>query len=138
MAAASDFVRAAALLSLLAAPAGAAAPAAPDWSKAGVVGVTLSDFAFTPNRLMLRRAMPVRLLLINRGSGGHSFSAPGFFATAIFRAGSAPPADGTIQLAKGAQVEVDLVPQRAGNYPVECTHFLHALFGMAGAIEVVE
>ncbi len=108
----------------------------PDWSNASVVTVTLSDFAFAPNHLRLPRAVPVRLVLINRGSGGHSFSAPAFFAAAVFKPGVASPAEGTISVGKGAEAEIDLVPERAGNYPLECTHFLHALFGMTGTIEV--
>jgi plastocyanin len=135
----ADFVRAAALLSMLASTAQAAGgPPAPDWSKAAVVTVTLSDFAFAPNPLRLRRAVPVRLMLINRGSGGHSFSAPAFFAAAVFKPGSGPPPDGTVSLEKAGAAEVDLTPERAGSYPLQCTHFLHAFFGMTGTIEVVQ
>jgi hypothetical protein len=33
-------------------------------------------------------------------------------------------------------VDIALVPRQAGTYQLRCTHTLHDLFGMTGAIEV--
>jgi hypothetical protein len=33
-------------------------------------------------------------------------------------------------------VEIALVPRAPGKYRLECTHFLHSLFGMHGLVEV--
>ena len=79
--------------------------------------------------------MPIRLILVNDGSGQHDFSAPDFFAAASYRGGSAP-AHGKVVVAKGQTKEVDLVPGVPGKYDLECTEFLHAIFGMTGNISV--
>jgi plastocyanin len=97
--------------------------------------VQLSNFAFEPEEIRLRTGVPVRLLLVNESSGGHNFSAPGFFAASQFPTGSAPPA-GVIDVPARGRVEVTVVPVTPGTYRVECTHFLHALFGMTGRIIV--
>ncbi len=97
--------------------------------------VRLSSFAFTPDRLQLRVGVPVRLHLMNESSGGHNFSAPAFFAASIFPAGLPPP-NGKIEVAGGNSVDITLTPRVPGTYKVECTHFLHSLFGMSGTIVV--
>ena len=104
---------------------------------AGIATTTirLSNFAFEPEEIRLRTGVPVRLLLVNESSGGHNFSAPGFFAASQFPTGSAPPA-GVIDVPARGRVEVTVVPVTPGTYRVECTHFLHALFGMTGRIIV--
>src|SRR6185312_3922259 len=91
------------------------------------ITIQLSNFAFEPDHLRLRAGVPVRLRLVNESGGGHDFSAPGFFATSAYFAGSAPPRDGTIDVAGKSAAEISIVPQRPGTYRVECTHFLHSL-----------
>ena len=44
------------------------------------IQVTLSNFNFAPNMLRMQRNMSYAIHLVNSASGGHSFSAPGFFA----------------------------------------------------------
>jgi uncharacterized cupredoxin-like copper-binding protein len=107
-----------------------------DWSKAQNVTVKLTDFAFTPSHLNLQSSQPVRLILINSGTDIHDFSSPGFFAAAAYRQGSTMPKGGRIAVAKDQSAEIDLVPGGPGQYPLECTEFLHTLFGMTGAITV--
>lgn len=113
------------------------APApAPDWDQAQRVDIELSNFAFTPNRLMLHGGRPYRLHLTNKGSGGHNFSAPAFF-----KAATIAPEDvqlieeGAIELGKGESRDVRLIPA-SGHYKLKCTHFLHSGFGMKGRILV--
>jgi plastocyanin len=95
------------------------------------------DFAFTPAHMTLRVGTPVRLRLVNQSTGGHDFSAPKFFASSSFPPGSTTPAAGAIEVGAQQKVEIVLTPLVRGTYPVECTHFLHSLFGMTATIEVV-
>ncbi|MDB5361701.1 MAG: hypothetical protein JWO51_2998 [Rhodospirillales bacterium] len=118
-------------------PAARAAPEV-DWEKARPVTVRLTDFAFTPDHLSFVAGVPVRLILINAGSGTHDFSAPRFFAAAAYRQETAAAADGDVTLKAGQTTELDLVPGQAGTYPLECTEFLHATFGMTGMIAVTD
>jgi uncharacterized cupredoxin-like copper-binding protein len=114
------------------------APAPPDtgWDGAQTVTVKLSDFKFTPENLNLRLRAPVRLVLVNDGSDEHDFAAPAFFSAVMYRPGNMVPADGRIIVAKGATKEIDVLPVAAGTYDLECTEFLHTLFGMTGSITV--
>lgn len=99
--------------------------------------VRMSDFAFAPDSLRLRAGTPVRLRLVNESSGGHDFSAPAFFAASTYPAGAAAPTDGGVEVEAGRTVELTVIPRAPGTYPVECTHLLHAFFGMTASIEVV-
>lgn len=114
-------------------PEALAQPAA---AAAQTASVTLSNFAFEPEHLHLKAGAPVRLRLVNDSSGAHDFSAPAFFAASSFPPGSAPPADGGIDVPSHQTVEIDLIPRTPGTYRLRCTHFLHGLFGMHGTIEV--
>lgn len=104
---------------------------------AQTVTVALANFAFTPDHITLRVGVPVRLRLVNQSDGGHDFSAPAFFAASNFAAGSTAPAGGKIEVDSHQTVEVALTPRVPGSYPVECTHFLHSMFGMTATIQVV-
>jgi|SRR5579872_571314 len=101
------------------------------------IAVRLSNFAFTPDHVRLRVGVPVHFQLVNESSGGHDFSAPAFFAASNFAPGSPRPPAGKVDVPSQTMVELTLTPSTPGTYPVECTHFLHALFGMSGTIEVV-
>ena len=113
-----------------------ASAATPDWQKAELIQVTLSNFAFTPSALHLHKGQPYQLHFVNEGSSGHNFSAPQFF-----KAAQIDPEDGgklhngTVDLEKGEVQDVRLVPT-AGSYKVKCTHFMHTTFGMRGSIDV--
>lgn len=100
------------------------------------VTVRMSNFAFDPNHLRFKAGVPVRLRLVNESGGGHDFSAPAFFAASGFPPGSSAPPDGAVDLGSHQTVEIVVVPRTPGSYRVECTHFLHSLFGMHGMIEV--
>jgi uncharacterized cupredoxin-like copper-binding protein len=84
----------------------------------------------------LQSGQPVKLVLANSGSGLHDFAAPAFFAASSFRQGGTAPAGGKIAVAKDKTAEIDLVPGTAGQYPLECTEFLHTMLGMTGTITV--
>lgn len=100
------------------------------------VEIVLSNFQFSPGEFHLKAGTPYRLNFVNKGSGGHNFSAKAFFAAAAI----APEdrnavSDGKIELAAGEARDVRLIPA-AGTYKVKCTHFLHRSFGMTGSVVV--
>lgn len=98
--------------------------------------IILADFSFTPASLHLKAGQPVTLHFVNRGSGGHNFAAPEFFAGArIDPASTAAVKRGKVELTKGASADVTLVPAK-GRYPVHCSHLLHSGFGMKGDVVV--
>lgn len=121
-------------------PESAARLAEVDWDKATPVNVVLSEFEFSPATVRLKAGEPYRLRLENRGGSAHTFTAPDFFAAAAVRAGAmaseAQLSGGTIELAAGETKEIELVPLRPGQYPLECSRPLHAAFGMTGEIVV--
>jgi plastocyanin len=114
-------------------PAAAAAGSAP---QPAAVTVTMENFKFDPNAIELRSGVPTILHLVNDAGGGHSFSAPQFFAAAKLAPASQPLVhNGTVEVPKHSAVDVTLTPT-AGQYPLKCSHILHAAFGMKGTITV--
>ena len=122
------------------APANSATAASAAWERAQTVDIVLSEYSFTPARLVLRADQPYALHLRNAGSGRHTFTAPEFFASVAFGPGAAGgqirEGGGTVSVAAGETAEVDVVPLHAGTYPLTCDRPLHALFGMTGEIVV--
>jgi len=108
-----------------------------DWSTAQPVEVVLTNFKFTPKDLHLHHGQAYRLHFVNNGSGGHDFSAPEFFAASdVEPTDGAALKDGRVELAKGETRDVRVIPRTPGEYKVECTHMMHAAFGMRGSITV--
>lgn len=98
--------------------------------------VDLTNFKFTPAQVVLRANLPTILQLRNDSSGAHSFSAPAFFAAARVDPTSARLIQkGKVEVPAHATVQVALTPA-AGQYPLKCSHPLHAAFGMKGTIIV--
>lgn len=114
-------------------PAAAASGQAP---QPAAVTVTMQNFRFEPNAIQLRAGVPTILHLVNNAGGGHSFSAPQFFAAAKVAPASKPLVrGGTVEVPKHSAVDVALTPA-AGAYPLKCSHTLHSAFGMKGTITV--
>jgi plastocyanin len=115
----------------------APAPESVDWSNSTVVTISMSNFAFAPNQIVLKSGKPYRLHFVNDSSHGHDFKAPEFFGAAIV----APDArakieDGAVEVAEQGSLDVDVVPMTAGTYPVTCSHFMHATMGMTADVIV--
>lgn len=109
-------------------PAVAAAPA--------VTSVNLANFSFAPATIQLQAGVPTVLRLHNVSGGGHSFTAPQFFAAARIQPQSAALVQkGKVEVPGGATVDIALTPA-AGQYPLKCSHAFHAGFGMKGTIVV--
>ena len=121
---------------ILLAGALALAAAAPAAAQPAVAIVQLSNFKFAPATIVLRAGVPTVLRLHNAGGSGHNFAAPAFFAAArLDPAAAALVHGGRVEVPGGATVDLPLVPA-AGQYPLKCTHTLHAAFGMKGTISV--
>jgi uncharacterized cupredoxin-like copper-binding protein len=99
------------------------------------ITVHLSNFAFTPDHIVLPINRPVQLVLVNDSNHGHDFSAPSLFATSAFPR-SAPPTRGRIELDPKQTTSIVFIPRIPGRYPFRCTHFLHSFFGMHGSVTV--
>jgi uncharacterized cupredoxin-like copper-binding protein len=131
------YVLAVAIVVLLAPLSGDAQQTMSPAGNGETITIQLSNFDFTPEHLRLRAGVPVRLRLVNESGGGHDFSAPAFFAASGFLPGVAVPQDGTVPVGSHGTVEITVVPRMPGTYHLECTHFLHSLFGMHGTIDVI-
>jgi uncharacterized cupredoxin-like copper-binding protein len=99
------------------------------------IDVALSNFKFAPDTIKLVHDQSYVLHLSS--SGGHSFGAKAFFSAARMPAADrARVRDGKIDLEGGDTVDLHFVAPAAGTYPIKCTHFLHASFGMTGKFVV--
>jgi uncharacterized cupredoxin-like copper-binding protein len=116
---------------------GAAGPGALAQNAPQTVTVTLTSYDFAPGTIALKAGEPVTLHLVNSAGKDHNFSAPEFFAAAsLAPADRAKVEDGAVEVEQGQSVDLTLTPAKPGSYKLECTHFLHATFGMTGRITV--
>jgi uncharacterized cupredoxin-like copper-binding protein len=124
---------------LAAAIAGAAAPTAAaarvDWEKARLVTVVTVEYRFLPNHLVLRRGLPYRLHVRNRGHELHELTAPKFFGTAELRNPEVMNRERTeLTVQPGEQKDLYFVAETSGHYDMWCAD--HDWAGMTGDITV--
>jgi uncharacterized cupredoxin-like copper-binding protein len=102
------------------------------------IHVSLTTYAFTPSTITLKVGTPYRLHLTNDSGKSHDFTAGAFFAAStVTPEDKAKVEEGSeIDLDAGQSVDITVTPNRAGTYPLTCSHFLHATFGMKGTIVV--
>ena len=101
------------------------------------ISVSLTSYAFTPSTISLQAGTTYRLHLSNDANKSHDFSAPEFFAaSAVAPADQSKISDGSVELDAGESADITVTPGKPGTYPLKCTHFLHASFGMTGQIVV--
>ena len=102
------------------------------------VDVQLTDYAFTPSTLNLKAGTTYRLHLVNASSKGHDFTAREFFAASqVAAADQAKLEDGEeVEVSGSRTVDITVTPNRAGTYPLTCSHFMHTMLGMKGNIVV--
>jgi plastocyanin len=104
-----------------------------DWSKAETVEIDLDSYSFTPKALHLKRGMAYTLHFVNKSSKGHNFNSPGFFGALTVATEDQSKIDsGKVEVDGGQSVDIKAVANTPGTYKVECSHFLHASFGMTG------
>src|SRR5579864_8537950 len=99
-----------------------------------VVTVVLSDYRFSPDRLVFRRGAAYRLRLENRGKELHEFTAPGFFQAISVRTPGMLASGGDIVLQPGERKELQFVASSPGRYPLSCAD--HDWAGMTGEIVI--
>ena len=99
------------------------------------VTLQMTEYRFTPAKLIFRSGRAYRLVLINRGRELHEFTAPGFLgAIAIDDPGVVTPGGREIAVAPGARRELIFRATHSGRYPLNCAD--HDWAGMVGEIVV--
>lgn len=122
-------------------PAPPMASAVTGASQPEAVSITLSDFSFTPDKIIFQQGKTYRLHLSNASSSSHSFASISFFKAVAIQPQTAGETQTSkiadvIELAPGEQKNLVFVANSPGVYSVECTHFLHSMFGMTGQITI--
>lgn len=113
----------------------AVAAQATDWKKAKEVTVVTTESKFTPNKLTLRRGIPYRLHVENRGKEMHEFNAADLFKVAKINNPAVLNADKTeLVLHPGETKDLYLIPRQAGHFKLVCPD--HDWAGMTGEITV--
>ncbi len=114
-----------------------------DWSKQETVTVTMSDFAYAPETLVFHEGVPTRLVIENRGSQKHYFTAEDFFRAIATRKVQSntdgeikAPYFTAIEVYPGRSLDLYFVPITRGTYPLHCTITGHAELGMKGEIRI--
>ena len=111
-----------------------------DWSNAKRVIIRLSDFSFTPKGLEFQQGKPYRLRLENKSERTHNFTSESFFKSVAVQQLSSlgrkitSPYLKTVEVAPGKVRDLNFVAVKPGNFDLECSVGLHALFGMEGKI----
>jgi uncharacterized cupredoxin-like copper-binding protein len=102
------------------------------------VHISLTSYAFTPSTITLKSGTAYRLHLTNDSNKTHDFTATEFFAASTVAPEDKAKLeeDSEIEVGAGKSMDLTVTPNRAGSYPLTCTHFLHAVFGMKGTIVV--
>jgi uncharacterized cupredoxin-like copper-binding protein len=122
------------LCALLFATSARAQPAV-DWSKAQTVVLLMVDDRFEPDHLSFQHGVPYRLHMANHGKDLHEFTAPEFLADALVRDQRVlANGDKEVVVQPGAEVDVYLVPMKAGTFRLICAD--HDRDGMVGEITV--
>ena len=116
--------------------------AAADWSTMETVTATMTEYSFSPSRLVFRKGVPTKLVIRNAGKEHHYFVAEAFFRTLATRKIQSSdgevkaPAFTAVEVYAGKTIEWFLVPLEKGTFDLVCTVKGHADHGMKGTIEV--
>lgn len=102
-----------------------------------LVTITMSNFAYAPDKLDLVAGSDYQFHFVNTSSSGHDFASPELFAAGTIAPDDASKVvDGSVEVEGGATVDVRFTATTKGTYPVRCTHFLHTAFGMKGTATI--
>ena len=113
-----------------------------DWDAMLTVRVDISEFVFTPKSLTFKTGQPYRLEIVNTGTVKHYFTAGEFYQTVAFRKAQdnsgeiKAPYFKAVEVFPGEQVDLYLIPTKAGTYKSVCTITGHEDAGMHGTIVV--
>lgn len=113
----------------------AAAVAAPDWTKAELVTVSMVEYRFVPDHLTFRHGTAYRLHLRNDGSELHEFTAPEFLKAIDIGNPEALGGYGSeIVLQPHQEKDLYFVARHPGHYKLICAD--HDWAGMTGEIAI--
>jgi len=114
-----------------------------DWSKMETMTVTMTDYAFNPAAVVLRQGVPYKLVIENKGTQKHYFTAENFFrgiATRKLQSNTdgevKAPYFSAIEVYPGRSLDLYFIPVKTGVYPLICTIEGHADMGMKGEIRI--
>jgi uncharacterized cupredoxin-like copper-binding protein len=121
--------------------------AAPTWdAKAKKVRIEAGEASggmyFKPKQLVLKKGVPYVITLVNKGTILHEYTADDFFPTVAFVKAKDVSGEYTSPLLKEAEVlakkELDLylIPTKAGTFQIVCKLPGHEMAGMVGTIKV--
>ena len=113
-----------------------------DWSSAETVTVALSEFRFTPQKLVFRRGVPYRLRIENGGNFAHTFNAEGFFAAIAVQKLRSGETETVLPYVKNVVVaprevkDLYFLAVVPGSYDLKCSVVPHDVLGMTGTVEI--
>jgi uncharacterized cupredoxin-like copper-binding protein len=108
------------------------------------IELELKDFAFAPDRLVLKRGKTYRLELMNTGPVLHYFGSKDFQAMievlgVVSDGVMRPPTNQHhFPVNPGSAKTLVIRPKVAGEIPLTCFIPTHVLYGMTGTIEIVD
>jgi uncharacterized cupredoxin-like copper-binding protein len=88
--------------------------------------VTMTDFHFDPTTLTLKKGVPVKLTVINKGAKRHDFSIVGDWSME------------SDVLEPGAQQVLTFTPGKAGTFQIVCSQVGHKAAGMVATVTVTD
>jgi uncharacterized cupredoxin-like copper-binding protein len=121
---------------------GAALVSAADWDAKESITIDLAEMSFTPKNITLKVGQPYVITLVNVGTEKHEAAADDFFSTIAFRKAEdasgefKAPAPSEVEVFAGAEIELFLIPTKAGTYDLVCEIEGHFEKGMFGTITV--
>ena len=122
---------------------GAAQVKAADWDAKESITIDMAEMSFTPKDTVLKVGQPYVITVVNVGTEKHEFTAEEFFTTIAFRKAEDAsgefkgPAPLEVEVFAGKEIELFLIPTKAGTYDLGCMIKGHFEKGMFGTITVV-
>ena len=114
-----------------------------DWSKMETMTVTMTDYAFNPAAVVFRQGVPYKLVIENKGTQKHYFTAENFFRAIATRKLQSntdgevkAPYFSAIEVYPGRSLDLYFIPVKTGIYPLICTIEGHVDKGMKGEIHI--
>jgi uncharacterized cupredoxin-like copper-binding protein len=116
---------------------------AADWTKMETVTVAMTEFAFNPQTITFRQGVPYKLVIENKGTQKHYFTAESFFRVIATRKLQSnidgevkAPYFTAIEVYPGRSLDLYFIPVKPGTYDLLCTIEGHAGMGMKGEIRI--
>lgn len=115
---------------------------AANWDAKQTLRIELGEMFFKPEKITLKAGTPYILQLVNTGKKKHEFVADDFFGTVAFRKAENSigeykgPTLKEVEVFAGKQLDLYLIPTKAGEYLLVCEIEGHREKGMEGTITV--